>query len=286
MPVSSNNKNINTNRYSYVNSNPTTNVNRNSVASVNTNANTSTNTIQPKPIIKKNSPVMNSVTVTTTKPKSALKNINRNSVNVANTTKKVIKINTNRNSVPILTSTKPIIKKGNTKNTNGNNSNPSSPSNSIKSNSTNSSRGNINSQKTKPIIKSKSSMNALSAVIPNDFVSPLTPYSYTPYTPYFTPNLNENGDDITVPQYDDNSIIVPPNVNDSINNANTKIISKGTKNINRLQKSDIKKEGKNDAVLREINRNGSRTISKRTSGHENNTSFSKIKRRSIFTRIF
>ena len=289
MPVS-NTKNINTNRYSFNISNPTTNVNRNSIASGNLNTNTSTNDLQPKPIIKKNSPEMNGVTVTTTKPKSALKNINRNSVSVASTTKKVIKINTNRNSVPVLTTIKPIIKKGNTKhiNNNGSNSNPSSPSNSIKSNSTNSSRGNVNQQKAKPVIKSKSSsMNVLSSVIPNDFVSPLTPYSYTPYTPYVTPYLNENDhskDDIAVPQYEDNSVIVPPNVNDNVNTIDAKIINKGTKNINRFQKSDISKEGKNDAILRENNKN--RTISKRTSSHENNTSFSKIKRRSIFTRIF
>ncbi|ORX59086.1 hypothetical protein BCR36DRAFT_87706 [Piromyces finnis] len=328
------NPNPGSNRYSIANNNPNATINKNSIITANTNV----NSIPQKPIIKMNS--KNSISITTTKP--AIKNKKRLSAMVASPSEPMVpNVSNNRNSIAIssinairnkesinenkfiqnnekpdnnndITVTSVASNNVNTTVNSAFNSFINSTSSNKIANTTNNtivntSNNTISSNEMKGKTQyNASSMKLLSSIMPNNFMSPLTPYNYTPYTPYFTPFLSYDNtcahfEDVIPPQCEENNPIIPPSMTTSklstsfSNTSSYPIISKNIRPIHRKNSTSLNEalavETRNIAILREINRNGSRTISKRSSTKRssiinNEKVKSSKKRKSLFSRIF
>jgi len=263
-------------RLSMANVNPNLCLNKNSIAS----ANAKMNPIPNKPIVKMN-PKRSSV-VLTTKPKDhSKKGKNRNSL-ALNIAGSVVSDNGSHEyelppSIPVIPEHPPQNK-----------------------------------------VTDPSSMKLLS-VVAEDFMSPLTPYDYTPYASYVSPSLVSP----TVPNgeliMEDVEPIEPPCMSPIItadipititsspdaNNVNLKRVSyiagkaenKSSKAKNRISVSgnlsNSSVENVSDSFLREVNKNSSHAISKRSSAQILNKKKEKAsktskknKRKSIFSKIF
>ncbi|OUM63088.1 hypothetical protein PIROE2DRAFT_61480 [Piromyces sp. E2] len=305
-------------RFSVANIDPNATVSKNSINTANTNV----NAIPHKPIIKMNA--KSNVSITTTKP--VRKEKNRLSVIVASPSEPMVPTNIlkSRNSIAVSSiknmnkeriqnnaaaaaATTTTVTKETHQITNQNENQQSIPTT-----TTGTTAANTKNDQT----KNDSTMKLLSSIMPvnNSFMSPLTPYNYTPYTPYITPFLSyENTsvlyEDVVPPQCEDVHPIIPPSL------ANPKLTTtvlspknksypayplsnKNIRAVHRINSSTTATattgnpssnvEDRGNAVLREINRNGSRTISKRSSviNHEKIKANKKGKRRSFFARIF